>query len=143
MVDSPSCFIIRLLIQNKNISNSPCSLFPVQLHVTVSKTSVKVVLDCSFVGEKSISASGNITTDGVEVLGRMFRSRGPQDSSAPVSMNSCPYHMFMVPSGLFEMCFPGIKYRAINRTVEYGRVRKSSSYSKMSRFIPHPNLHIH
>ncbi|KAG7235269.1 hypothetical protein INR49_002875 [Caranx melampygus] len=57
-----------------------------KLHVTVSKTTVKVVLDCSFVGEKSISASGNITTDGVEVLGRMFRSRGPQDSSAPFQL---------------------------------------------------------
>uniref|UniRef100_A0A3B4YLI7 Collagen type XIV alpha 1 chain n=1 Tax=Seriola lalandi dorsalis TaxID=1841481 RepID=A0A3B4YLI7_SERLL len=57
-----------------------------KLHVTISKTSVKVVLDCSVVGEKSISASGNITTDGVEVLGRMFRSRGPQDNSAPFQL---------------------------------------------------------
>ncbi|XP_056236384.1 collagen alpha-1(XIV) chain-like isoform X2 [Seriola aureovittata] len=57
-----------------------------KLHLTISKTSVKVVLDCSVVGEKSISASGNITTDGVEVLGRMFRSRGPQDNSAPFQL---------------------------------------------------------
>ncbi|XP_037533181.1 collagen alpha-1(XIV) chain [Nematolebias whitei] len=57
-----------------------------KLHVTVSKTSVKVVLDCAVVGEKPISASGNITTDGVEVLGRMVRSRGKQDSSAPFQL---------------------------------------------------------
>lgn len=63
-----------------------------QLHVTVSKTSVKVVLDCSAVGEKSVNAAGNITTDGVEILGRMVRSRGRRDSSAPVSINFCLGH---------------------------------------------------
>ncbi|KAM3614957.1 uncharacterized protein V6R79_021344 [Siganus canaliculatus] len=57
-----------------------------KLHVTVSKTSVKVVLDCSVVGEKSINAAGNITTDGVEILGRMVRSRGRRDSSAPFQL---------------------------------------------------------
>uniref|UniRef100_A0A3Q2NPZ1 Collagen type XIV alpha 1 chain n=1 Tax=Fundulus heteroclitus TaxID=8078 RepID=A0A3Q2NPZ1_FUNHE len=56
------------------------------LHVTISKTSVKVVLDCSVVGEKSIRAAGNITTDGVEVLGKMVRSRGRRDSSAPFQL---------------------------------------------------------
>ncbi|KAM7382659.1 hypothetical protein PAMP_002381 [Pampus punctatissimus] len=53
-----------------------------KLHVTISKTTVKVVLDCSVVGEKAISAAGNITTDGVEILGRMIPSKGQQDSSA-------------------------------------------------------------
>ncbi|XP_069549336.1 collagen alpha-1(XIV) chain [Brachyistius frenatus] len=57
-----------------------------KLHVTISKTSVKVVLDCSVVGEKSTSAAGNITTDGVEILGRMVRSRGRRDSSAPFQL---------------------------------------------------------
>ncbi|KAF6725437.1 Collagen alpha-1(XIV) chain [Oryzias melastigma] len=57
-----------------------------KLHVTISKTSVKVVLDCSVVGEKAISASGNITTDGVEILGRMVRSRGKRTSSAPFQL---------------------------------------------------------
>lgn len=57
-----------------------------KLHVTISKTSVKVVLDCSVVGEKSVSAAGNITTDGVEILGRMVRSRGRRDSSAPFQL---------------------------------------------------------
>ncbi|XP_041844785.1 collagen alpha-1(XIV) chain [Melanotaenia boesemani] len=54
-----------------------------KLHVAISKTSVKVVLDCSLVGEKSVSAAGNITTDGVEILGRMVRSR---NSSAPFQL---------------------------------------------------------
>uniref|UniRef100_A0A096MF24 Collagen type XIV alpha 1 chain n=1 Tax=Poecilia formosa TaxID=48698 RepID=A0A096MF24_POEFO len=57
-----------------------------KLHVTVSKTSVKVVLDCSVVGEKSIRAAGNITTDGVEVLGKMVRSRAKRDGSAPFQL---------------------------------------------------------
>ncbi|XP_056300245.1 collagen alpha-1(XIV) chain isoform X4 [Pseudoliparis swirei] len=57
-----------------------------KLHVTVSKTSVKVVLDCSVVGEKSVSAAGNITTDGVEILGRMLQSRGRRDNSAPFQL---------------------------------------------------------
>uniref|UniRef100_UPI0037E884CC collagen alpha-1(XIV) chain isoform X2 n=2 Tax=Semicossyphus pulcher TaxID=241346 RepID=UPI0037E884CC len=57
-----------------------------KLHVTISKTSVKVVLDCSVAGEKSINAAGNITTDGVEILGRMVRSRGRRDNSAPFQL---------------------------------------------------------
>uniref|UniRef100_A0A8C2XBB3 Collagen type XIV alpha 1 chain n=1 Tax=Cyclopterus lumpus TaxID=8103 RepID=A0A8C2XBB3_CYCLU len=57
-----------------------------KLHVTISKTSVKVVLDCSVVGEKSVSAAGNITTDGVEILGRMLQSRGRRDNSAPFQL---------------------------------------------------------
>lgn len=56
-----------------------------QLHVAVSKVTAKAFIDCKLVGEKSISAAGNITTDGLEVLGRMVRSRGSRDNSAPVS----------------------------------------------------------
>lgn len=55
-----------------------------QLHVAISKTSAKLVIDCKMVGEKPISAAGNITIDGVEVLGRMVRSRGNRDNSASV-----------------------------------------------------------
>lgn len=65
---------------------SPPAHPPPQLHVTISKTSVKVVLDCAPVGEKAVSAAGNITTDGVEILGRTVRSRGRRDNSAPVSL---------------------------------------------------------
>uniref|UniRef100_A0A8C7ZU30 Collagen, type XIV, alpha 1a n=1 Tax=Oryzias sinensis TaxID=183150 RepID=A0A8C7ZU30_9TELE len=57
-----------------------------KLHVTISKTSVKVVLDCSVVGEKAISATGNITTDGVEMMGRMIQPRGKRISSAPFQL---------------------------------------------------------
>uniref|UniRef100_A0A3Q3QYN1 Collagen, type XIV, alpha 1b n=1 Tax=Monopterus albus TaxID=43700 RepID=A0A3Q3QYN1_MONAL len=46
-----------------------------KLHIAISKTSAKVVIDCKTVAEKTINAAGNITTDGVEVLGRMVRSR--------------------------------------------------------------------
>lgn len=61
-----------------------------QLHVAVSKTTAKVVIDCKAVGEKPISAAGNITLDGVEVLGRMVRSRERRDNSAPVSITEAP-----------------------------------------------------
>lgn len=57
----------------------------IQLHIVVNKTLAKVVIDCKQVGEKAINASANITVDGVEVLGRMVRSRGPNGNSAPVS----------------------------------------------------------
>ena len=60
-------------------------LYFYQLHIIVSKTMAKVVIDCKEVGEKAINASSNITSDGVEVLGRMVRSRGPNGNSAPVS----------------------------------------------------------
>ncbi|XP_053303267.1 collagen alpha-1(XIV) chain [Pleuronectes platessa] len=59
-----------------------------KLHIAISKTSARVVIDCKTVEEKSISAAGNITTDGLEVLGRMVRSRGNKDSSAPFQLQS-------------------------------------------------------
>uniref|UniRef100_A0AAV2MGH1 VWFA domain-containing protein n=1 Tax=Knipowitschia caucasica TaxID=637954 RepID=A0AAV2MGH1_KNICA len=55
-----------------------------KLHVIVSKTSVKLVLDCSLVGENAVAAAGNISSDGVEVLGRLMRSRRGGDRSAPI-----------------------------------------------------------
>lgn len=55
-----------------------------QLHIAISKTSARVLIDCKTVAEKAINAAGNITMDGVEVLGRMVRSRGNKDNSAPV-----------------------------------------------------------
>uniref|UniRef100_A0AAY4DMN5 Collagen, type XIV, alpha 1a n=1 Tax=Denticeps clupeoides TaxID=299321 RepID=A0AAY4DMN5_9TELE len=57
-----------------------------KLHVSISKTAARLVIDCKVVGEKPISAAGNITTDGVEVLGRMVRSRGRRDNSAPFQL---------------------------------------------------------
>uniref|UniRef100_A0A8K9UZ06 Collagen, type XIV, alpha 1b n=1 Tax=Oncorhynchus mykiss TaxID=8022 RepID=A0A8K9UZ06_ONCMY len=59
-----------------------------KLHMAISKTSAKAVIDCKLVGEKAINAAGNITTDGLEVLGRMVRSRGKKDSSAPFQLQS-------------------------------------------------------
>ncbi|XP_005994616.1 collagen alpha-1(XIV) chain isoform X2 [Latimeria chalumnae] len=57
-----------------------------KVHVVISKTTAKVIIDCKQVGEKEINAAGNITTNGVEVLGRMVRSRGPRDNSAPLQL---------------------------------------------------------
>uniref|UniRef100_A0A8C6U228 VWFA domain-containing protein n=1 Tax=Neogobius melanostomus TaxID=47308 RepID=A0A8C6U228_9GOBI len=55
-----------------------------KLHIGVSKTSARVVIDCKTVTEKKINAAGNISTNGVEVLGRRVRSRDNKDSSATV-----------------------------------------------------------
>ncbi|XP_033980674.1 collagen alpha-1(XIV) chain-like isoform X3 [Trematomus bernacchii] len=57
-----------------------------KLHIAIGKTSAKVVIDCSMVAEKNINAAGNITIDGLEVLGRMVRSRGNKDNSAPFQL---------------------------------------------------------
>ncbi|XP_041941676.1 collagen alpha-1(XIV) chain isoform X3 [Alosa sapidissima] len=57
-----------------------------KLHVAISKTAAKVVVDCKMAGEKPINAAGNITTDGVEMLGRMVRSRQRRDDSAPFQL---------------------------------------------------------
>lgn len=59
-----------------------------KLHIAISKTSARVVIDCKMVAEKNINAAGNITTDGVEVLGRMVRSRGNKDNSAPFQLQT-------------------------------------------------------
>ncbi|KAJ8000142.1 hypothetical protein DPEC_G00201770 [Dallia pectoralis] len=53
-----------------------------KLHLAIGKTNAKAIVDCKLVGEKAINAAGNITTDGLEVLGRMVRSRGTKDTSA-------------------------------------------------------------
>nr|XP_046274514.1 collagen alpha-1(XIV) chain isoform X1 [Scatophagus argus] len=57
-----------------------------KLHIAISKTSARVVIDCKTVAEKAINAAGNITIDGLEVLGRMVRSRGNKDNSAPFQL---------------------------------------------------------
>ncbi|XP_067888659.1 collagen alpha-1(XIV) chain isoform X2 [Heterodontus francisci] len=57
-----------------------------KVHVIITKTHAKLIVDCKQVGEKEINAAGNISTNGVEVLGRMVRSRGPRDNSAPFQL---------------------------------------------------------
>lgn len=68
----------------QTLSPSAPVLSLTQLHIAISKTSARVLIDCKAVAEKNIKAAGNITIDGVEVLGRMVRSRGNKDNSAPV-----------------------------------------------------------
>uniref|UniRef100_A0A8C2JKZ4 Collagen, type XIV, alpha 1b n=1 Tax=Cyprinus carpio TaxID=7962 RepID=A0A8C2JKZ4_CYPCA len=59
-----------------------------KLHIAISKTSALVMVDCTPAGEKTVNAAKNISTDGVEVLGRMVRSRGAKDNSAPFQLQS-------------------------------------------------------
>uniref|UniRef100_A0A4W6CGR3 Collagen type XIV alpha 1 chain n=1 Tax=Lates calcarifer TaxID=8187 RepID=A0A4W6CGR3_LATCA len=117
-----------------------------KLHVTISKTSVKVVLDCSVVGEKPVSAAGNITTDGVEILGRMFRSRGTQDNSAPfqlqmfdiicstswASRDKCSLCVSFVPKGDVQS---QAAVRAIARQVTLNQNR-TNKQTKNTQIIP-------
>ncbi|NWU95692.1 COEA1 protein, partial [Upupa epops] len=44
-----------------------------KLHVVISKTTAKIIIDCKQVSEKAINAAGNISAGGIEVLGRMVR----------------------------------------------------------------------
>lgn len=103
--------IVHNKYQNgKKCDLSYCSLLDnpssvTQLHVAISKTSAKVVIDCKTVGEKPISAAGNITTDGMEVLGRMVRSRDRRDNSASVRHGQEPYQSSETMCWLmFENC---------------------------------------
>uniref|UniRef100_A0A8C5MQ23 Collagen type XIV alpha 1 chain n=1 Tax=Leptobrachium leishanense TaxID=445787 RepID=A0A8C5MQ23_9ANUR len=57
-----------------------------KIHLVVTSTNTKLIIDCKQVAEKAIITAGNITTDGLEVLGRMVRSRGPKDNSAPFQL---------------------------------------------------------
>ncbi|XP_075681896.1 collagen alpha-1(XIV) chain isoform X1 [Rhinoderma darwinii] len=57
-----------------------------KVHIVITKTTAKLVIDCKQVAEKPINSAGNITVDGFEVLGRMVRSRGPKDNSAPFQL---------------------------------------------------------
>ncbi|XP_077362333.1 collagen alpha-1(XIV) chain-like isoform X2 [Festucalex cinctus] len=59
-----------------------------KLHVVISKTSASVLVDCQAVSTKAIEAAGNISTAGMEVLGRMVRSRGSKDNSAPFELQT-------------------------------------------------------
>nr|XP_023970152.1 collagen alpha-1(XII) chain isoform X1 [Chrysemys picta bellii] len=44
-----------------------------KVHIVVTSTSVKIYIDCSEVMEKPIKESGNITTDGFEILGKLLK----------------------------------------------------------------------
>ncbi|KAM5158018.1 collagen alpha-1(XIV) chain [Mantella aurantiaca] len=57
-----------------------------KVHIIITKTNSKLIIDCKQVAEKPINTAGNITVDGLEVLGRMVRSRGSRDNSAPFQL---------------------------------------------------------
>nr|XP_061786873.1 collagen alpha-1(XIV) chain-like isoform X1 [Nerophis lumbriciformis] len=57
-----------------------------KLHVVISKSSASVLVDCHMVSTKTINAAGNISTAGMEVLGKLLRSRGSKDNSAPFEL---------------------------------------------------------
>ncbi|XP_075996011.1 collagen alpha-1(XIV) chain-like isoform X2 [Genypterus blacodes] len=84
-----------------------------KLHITISKTSARVLIDCKLVEEKTINAAGNITTDGLEVLGRMVRSRGDKDNSAPFQLQSFDIVCSTSWAGRDKCCeLPGLRKEA-------------------------------
>uniref|UniRef100_A0A6Q2Y4A5 Collagen alpha-1(XII) chain n=1 Tax=Esox lucius TaxID=8010 RepID=A0A6Q2Y4A5_ESOLU len=53
-----------------------------KLHILVSPTSVKLILDCQEVADKEIKEAGNTSMDGYQVLGKMSKSIGSTGESA-------------------------------------------------------------
>ncbi|XP_041716799.1 collagen alpha-1(XII) chain isoform X4 [Coregonus clupeaformis] len=53
-----------------------------KLHILVSPTNVKLNLDCQEVADKEIKESGNTSTDGYQVLGKMSKSISSKGESA-------------------------------------------------------------
>uniref|UniRef100_A0A8C6M865 Collagen alpha-1(XII) chain n=1 Tax=Nothobranchius furzeri TaxID=105023 RepID=A0A8C6M865_NOTFU len=53
-----------------------------KLHILVSSTSVRLMVDCQEAAEKEITAAGNTSRDGYQVLGKMSKSIGSKGESA-------------------------------------------------------------
>lgn len=105
-----------------------------KLHVAISKTSAKVVIDCRTVAEKSIHAAGNISTDGVEVLGRMVRSRGNRDNSAPFQLQIFDIACSTSWAGRDRCCeLPGLRKEA-----DCPAMPKACTCTQDSRGLPGP-----
>ncbi|XP_041060745.1 collagen alpha-1(XIV) chain-like [Carcharodon carcharias] len=59
-----------------------------KVHLTVSRTSVKLYIDCKKIGEKFINVVGKISTKGFEMLGKLVKSRGPSNGSVPFQLKA-------------------------------------------------------
>ncbi|KAM5135915.1 collagen alpha-1(XX) chain [Mantella aurantiaca] len=59
-----------------------------KLQVAVSKTSIRLYVDCQLVTEKVIKPMGKVTTLGFEMLGKLTRTRGPKSGSSSLQLQS-------------------------------------------------------
>ncbi|XP_072269763.1 collagen alpha-1(XX) chain [Pyxicephalus adspersus] len=59
-----------------------------KLQVAVSKTSIRLYVDCQMVKEKVVKPMGKVTTLGFEMLGKLTRTRGPRSGSSALQLQS-------------------------------------------------------
>ncbi|XP_077191952.1 collagen alpha-1(XX) chain isoform X1 [Paroedura picta] len=59
-----------------------------KVHVSVSRSRVKLYIDCKRVAEKPHGASENVLTAGFVMLGKLMRTRGPRSGSAAFQLQS-------------------------------------------------------
>ncbi|XP_061597427.1 LOW QUALITY PROTEIN: collagen alpha-1(XIV) chain-like [Cololabis saira] len=105
-----------------------------KLHIAISKTSAKVFIDCKMVTEKTINAAGNITTDGLEVLGRMVRSRENKDNSAPFQLQNFDIVCSTSWASRDKCCeLPGLR-----KEVDCPALPKACTCTQDSRGLPGP-----
>ncbi|XP_051887631.1 collagen alpha-1(XIV) chain-like [Pristis pectinata] len=59
-----------------------------KVHIAVSRTNIKLYLDCMEIGEKLINGVGKISTEGFEVLGKLVNNSDPGNSSVPFQLQA-------------------------------------------------------
>ncbi|XP_067844647.1 collagen alpha-1(XII) chain [Heptranchias perlo] len=59
-----------------------------KVHILISQSTVKLIVDCQEVEEKVASPPGNITTNGYELLGKLVKAKGPKGKSAAFQIQS-------------------------------------------------------
>ncbi|XP_072412744.1 collagen alpha-1(XIV) chain-like [Chiloscyllium punctatum] len=59
-----------------------------KVHIAVSRTTVKLYIDCMEIGEKSMNVLGKISTQGFEILGKLVNTKGPGSQSMPFQLQA-------------------------------------------------------
>ncbi|XP_048406558.2 collagen alpha-1(XIV) chain-like [Stegostoma tigrinum] len=59
-----------------------------KVHIAVSRTNVKLYIDCMEIGEKFINVVGKISTQGFEMLGKLVKTKGPGSQSVPFQLQA-------------------------------------------------------
>ncbi|XP_072370949.1 collagen alpha-1(XIV) chain-like isoform X2 [Scyliorhinus torazame] len=59
-----------------------------KVHLAVSRTNVKLYIDCQKIGEKFINVAGKISTEGFEMLGKLVKTRGASNGSVPFQLQA-------------------------------------------------------
>ncbi|XP_061486995.1 collagen alpha-1(XX) chain-like isoform X2 [Rhineura floridana] len=59
-----------------------------KVHISVSRSRVRLYIDCKKIAEKSLGNSESISTAGFVMLGKLMRTRGPRSGSAAFQLQS-------------------------------------------------------